>query len=226
MVEVDEEREATASIRGYFYQLDAALLGILSAGLDDKVVVEGVEDFDLYSHTETAYHQVKYCEAQKLTASTLRAPLFKLFDHFNKLKEEDRSGRKYILYGHYKEIGLSLSPLNCIDFKRFMSYEKAPKGKPRTAHSLLDDLTYEDSTIEAFCKLFEFRPARKYLDQKNEVIGAIRESQGVSDVEASGFHYPLALEYVGPCCANRVRDSLRESSVIAGRYEQLGPYEV
>tara|TARA_Y100001936_G_C15530448_1_gene387343 strand:- start:113 stop:394 length:282 start_codon:yes stop_codon:yes gene_type:complete len=30
----------------------------------------------------------------------------------------------------------------------------------------------------------------------------------------------------GPCCANRVRDSLRESSVIAGRYEQLGPYEV
>ena len=30
----------------------------------------------------------------------------------------------------------------------------------------------------------------------------------------------------GPCCTNRLGDSLRESSVIAGRHEQLGPYEV
>ncbi|WP_185962222.1 transposase [Palleronia caenipelagi] len=31
--------------------------------------------------------------------------------------------------------------------------------------------------------------------------------------------------YTRPCCTNLVRDSLLESSVIAGRYEQLGPYE-
>jgi hypothetical protein len=29
-----------------------------------------------------------------------------------------------------------------------------------------------------------------------------------------------------PCCTNRSRDSLHESSMIAGRHEQLGPYEV
>ena len=28
------------------------------------------------------------------------------------------------------------------------------------------------------------------------------------------------------CCTNGVRDSLRESSVIAGEHEQLVPYEV
>ena len=28
------------------------------------------------------------------------------------------------------------------------------------------------------------------------------------------------------CCTNRVRDSLHESSMIAGKHEQLGPYEI
>ena len=49
MLEVDKKREATASIRGYFYQLDAALLEILNAGLDESVVIEGIEDFDRYT---------------------------------------------------------------------------------------------------------------------------------------------------------------------------------
>ena len=30
----------------------------------------------------------------------------------------------------------------------------------------------------------------------------------------------------GLCCTNGVRDSLFESSMVAGGYEQLGPYEV
>ncbi|WP_437628639.1 hypothetical protein QGN06_23290 [Achromobacter xylosoxidans] len=46
MLEVDKKREATASIRGYFYQIDATLLEILKADLDDDVVIEGIEDFD------------------------------------------------------------------------------------------------------------------------------------------------------------------------------------
>ena len=32
--------------------------------------------------------------------------------------------------------------------------------------------------------------------------------------------------FSGPCCTNRVRDSLLESSMIAGGHEQLGTYEV
>lgn len=39
MLEVDRRREATASIRGYFYQLDAALLEILNSDLDENVVM-------------------------------------------------------------------------------------------------------------------------------------------------------------------------------------------
>jgi hypothetical protein len=34
------------------------------------------------------------------------------------------------------------------------------------------------------------------------------------------------MTFEGPCCTNRLRDSLRESSMIVGGHEQLGPYEV
>lgn len=33
-------------------------------------------------------------------------------------------------------------------------------------------------------------------------------------------------QFKGLCCTNRLRDSLYESSMIAGRHEQLGPYDV
>ncbi|WP_158665393.1 hypothetical protein [Sinorhizobium fredii] len=72
VTEVDKKREATASIRGYFYQLDAALLDILSAGLDDKIVIEGIEDFDRYTDEGVVYSQVKYYAEQTLTDSVLR----------------------------------------------------------------------------------------------------------------------------------------------------------
>ncbi|WZB64867.1 hypothetical protein WJ971_18115 [Achromobacter xylosoxidans] len=74
MLEVDKKREATASIRGYFYQLDAALLEILNAGLDESVVIEGIEDFDRYTDDGVIYGQVKYYAEQNLTDSVLRDP--------------------------------------------------------------------------------------------------------------------------------------------------------
>ncbi|MGD9919628.1 MAG: hypothetical protein AB7U46_16600 [Paenirhodobacter sp.] len=42
--------------------------------------------------------------------------------------------------------------------------------------------------------------------------------------QAEGTHLDGGANW--PCCTNRVRDSLRESSMIAGWHEQLGPYEV
>ena len=46
----------------------------------------------------------------------------------------------------------------------------------------------------------------------------VRQTEGFLDAGFNGVKRP--------CCTNRLGDSLRESSVIAGRHEQLGPYEV
>ena len=117
MLEVDKKREATASIRGYFYQLDAALLEILNAGLDESVVIEGIEDFDRYTDEGVIYGQVKYYAEQNLTESVLRDPLHKLFVHFHGLEEAQRAGRKYLLYGHFSEVKIDIGVLSVERFK-------------------------------------------------------------------------------------------------------------
>jgi len=117
MLEVDKKREATASIRGYFYQLDAALLEILNAGLDENVVVEGIEDFDRYTDEGVIYSQVKYYAEQNLTDSVLRDPLHKLFVHFHGLEQAQRAGRKYLLYGHFSEVKINIGQLSVERFR-------------------------------------------------------------------------------------------------------------
>lgn len=200
ILEVDKKREATASIRGYFYQLDAALLEILNAGLDENVVVEGIEDFDHYTDEGVIYSQVKYYAEQNLTDSVLREPLHKLFLHFHGLKEAQRAGRKYLLYGHYSEVKIDIDQLSVERFKSVMEYRKEVKAADGTKtyekKSLLDGTIAPDDLIEEFCKNFSIQISKEFFEHRNVVIEAIRKNQNVSAFEAEGFHYPAALNYI------------------------------
>lgn len=200
MLEVDKKREATASIRGYFYQLDAALLEILNADLNDDVVIEGIEDFDRYTEEGVIYGQVKYYAEQNLTDSVLRDPLHKLFVHFHGLEEGQRAGRKYLLYGHFSEIKIDIGELSVERFKSVMEYRKEVKAADGTKtyekKSLLDGVAAPDKLIEAFCKNFSIKISTEFSEHRTLVIEAIRKNQGVSAFEAEGFHYPIALDYI------------------------------
>ncbi|MGG6893749.1 DUF4297 family anti-phage-associated protein [Rhizobium sp. BR 315] len=200
MTEVDKKREATASIRGYFYQLDAALLEILSAGLDDDVVIEGIEDFDRYTDESVIYSQVKYYAEQTLTDSVIRDPLHKLFVHFHKLDEADRAGRKYLLYGHFADVRIDITQFSVERFKSVMEYRKEVKdaagAKSYQKKSLLDDMAVSDETIEAFCKAFEIKVSTEFSVHRTAVIEAVRKNQNVSVFEAEGFHYPKAFDFI------------------------------
>lgn len=200
MLEVDKKREATASIRGYFYQLDAALLEILNADLSDEVVIEGIEDFDRYTDEGVIYGQVKYYAAQNLTDSVLRDPLHKLFVHFHGVEEAQRVSRKYRLYGYFSEVKIDVNQLSVERFKSVMEYRKEAKAADGTktyeTKSLLDGMAAPDKLIEAFCKNFSIQISAEFSEHRTIVIEAIRKSQGVSAFEAEGFHYPIALDYI------------------------------
>jgi hypothetical protein len=200
MLEVDKKREATASIRGYFYQLDAALLEILNAGLDEKVVIEGIEDFDRYTDEGVIYGQVKYYAEQNLTDSVLRDPLHKLFVHFHGLEETQRAGRKYLLYGHFSEVKIDISELSVERFKSVMEYRKKVKASDGTDSyknkSLLDGMAAPDVLIGEFCKIFKIQLSKEFSEHRYLVIEAIRKNQNVSAFEAEGFHYPMAFDYI------------------------------
>ncbi|WP_413460158.1 DUF4297 family anti-phage-associated protein [Herbaspirillum huttiense] len=200
MLEVDKKREATASIRGYFYQLDATLLEILNADLNDEVVIEGIEDFDRYTEEGVIYGQVKYYAEQNLTESVLRDPLHKLFVHFHGLEEAQRAGRKYLLYGHFSEVKIDIGEFSIERFKSVMEYRKEVKTAEGTKtyekKSLLDGAAVPDELIGAFCKNFSIQISTEFSEHRNLVIETIRKNQDVSAVEAEGFHYPIALDYI------------------------------
>jgi hypothetical protein len=200
VTEVDKKREATASIRGYYYQLDAALLDILSAGLDDEVVIEGIEDFDRYTDDGVIYSQVKYYAEQTLTDSVLRDPLHKLFVHFPKLADADRAGRKYLLYGYFADVRIDITELSVERFKSLMEYRKEVKdaagAKSYEKKSLLDDVAASDEVIDAFCKTFEIKLSTEFSAHRGAVIDAVRKNQNISALEAEGFHYPKAFDFI------------------------------
>lgn len=200
MLEVDKKREATASIRGYFYQLDASLLEILNAGLNESIVIEGIEDFDRYTDEGVIYGQVKYYAEQNLTDSVLRDPLHKLFVHFHGLEEAQRAGRKYLLYGHFSEVKIDIGELSVERFKSVMEYRKEVKAADGTKSyekkSLLDGMAASDGLIEVFCKSFSIQISTEFSEHRNLVIEAIRKNQNVSRFEAEGFHYPMAFDYI------------------------------
>lgn len=200
MLEVDKKREATASIRGYFYQLDATLLEILNSKLEDEVVIEGIEDFDRYTDEDVIYGQVKYYAEQSLTDSVLRDPLYKLFVHFHGLDKAQRVNRKYRLYGHFSEVNIDISELSVERFKSLMKYRKqgqAADGKKiYETKSLIDGMEAPDELIEAFCKNFSIKISEEFSEHRRIVIEAIRRNQNVTKLEAEGLHYPIALDYI------------------------------
>lgn len=200
VIEADKKREATASIRGYIYQLDATLLEILRSGIDDEVVIEGIEDFDRYTTDNITYSQVKYYAGQNLTNSVLRDPLHKLFTHFINLKKTQRNNRKYIIYGHFASVNISTEKLTPQRFREAMAYSKETKSedgkKSRTSHSLLDGSTIKDSEIQEFCDRFEIKISESFDEHRRLVIEAVRVANRVSPLEAEGFSYPRAFDYI------------------------------
>ncbi|RYG97661.1 MAG: hypothetical protein EON58_09200 [Alphaproteobacteria bacterium] len=232
MTEVDTRREATASIRGYFYQLDATLLEVLSDTEDKVFKIEGIEDIDSYSDTTIEYSQVKYYEGQSLTPSVLREPLFKLFHHYLGLQPAERAIRKYKLYGHFKDVKVDIAPLSTEGFKQTMAYEERPKEDGKTVRikkSMLDGLAVDDDLIGTFCGLFNFQESKQFDAQKNNVITHVRKLASVGALEAEGLHYPRLLKIVSDLAVEKdhekrvitktsLIDSFRQSRVIFDRW--------
>lgn len=93
------ERTATSTIKGFNYQFNKAILEILNAKLDTKIVLEGyIEDIDVFKPDETIAIQCKYYESsENLSISILTRPILDMIVTFINNKSV-----KYKLYIHYK----------------------------------------------------------------------------------------------------------------------------
>ena len=103
MTDSINNREASATIRGYIFQFDATIRKILASNAGDLCTVEDVEDFDIHTSALSSFFQCKYYAAQKLTPSTLRDAILPMLKNYVGLNPTERVNKRYHLYGHFKE---------------------------------------------------------------------------------------------------------------------------
>lgn len=120
MTKSNNNREASATIRGYIYQFDATIRKILASNAGDSCTVENVEDFDIHTSDLSSYFQCKYYAAQKLTPSTLRDAILPMLKNYVSLKMSERVNKRYHLYGHFKESSYENSDISSEALKEIL----------------------------------------------------------------------------------------------------------
>ncbi|MBK6771261.1 MAG: hypothetical protein IPG78_03780 [Ignavibacteria bacterium] len=97
------DRTAIDTIRGYFYQFDYSIISLLKLlNGTESILVEGVEDIDVTTASETTAIQCKYYEKTEYNHSVIAEPIRLMLNHFKEVKLGNESELKYKLRGYYK----------------------------------------------------------------------------------------------------------------------------
>ncbi|UOR10636.1 DUF4297 family anti-phage-associated protein [Halobacillus amylolyticus] len=188
-------REATDTIRGYFYQFDysiAQLLGL--SNVDDSITIEGIEDVDIKTVEKDVAIQCKYYAKTEYNHSVIAKPIRLMLTHFKDVKSGKRPSLDYHLYGHYKSGQHKLTLPIDIDFLKdnFLTYTK---DRIKSCHH--EDLALSDDDLREFLnKLNIDIHAKEYNEQWEQVIDSIKEHFDCTKFEAEHFYYNNAIKLI------------------------------
>ena len=192
-------RSAEATIRGFIYQFDATILKILKANAGDSIVVEGIEDVDLYNANRVDAVQCKYYEGTSLTNAELRKIVEPMLEHF---KTETRK-INYSIYGYFKST--KKFPLD--DPAKFKSEVLAYK-KEKITYNVADDFGITLEVLTEFLKCLKFEYTGMFDEHQGKVAGQLKDTLRCSVDEVDCLYYPNAMSVieslaVQPIKANR-----------------------
>jgi len=200
VIDQAENREATATIRGYLYQFDATIRTILSLNNHDTLTVEGLEDFDVQQSDLSGLFQCKYYAAQRLTSATIRDAILPMLKGFISLDLPSRNKRHYHLYGYFKDSCPSEKKLTSVDLKRILVRKERVILQSGQAENKIIDVMKEigakENDIRLFVQQFTIHICTEYDEHKNNVVEALKKAFRVTLVEAEGYLYPTALTLV------------------------------
>ncbi|MCB2184727.1 MAG: hypothetical protein KQH63_22100 [Desulfobulbaceae bacterium] len=221
MTETINNREASATIRGYIYQFDATIKKILASGDADLCTVEDVEDFDIHSPDLSSYFQCKYYAAQKLTASVLRDAILPMVENYVALSLSERGNKRYFLYGHFKEssyesTGITLDTIKNILVRREKFQEESGEISYQSIN-LQDEIGATDGDLEGFALQFTLELCSEYEVHKNTVIGDLASNLNVSQFEAENYIYPSALTLISTLAC---KESVESRTITKGLFLQ------
>jgi len=197
------DRAAIDTIRGYFYQFDYSIISILNLKDDsDSVTIEGIEDIDISTATETTAVQCKYYEKTEYNHSVIAEPIRLMLNHFKNVKNGTQTEIKYKLRGHYKSghsklvLPLSLENLKD-DFLTYSRTEKINGVDNKVKHFHHQELGLSDSDLNEFIQLLEIDIyAKEFEKQFNEIIQLFKNIFSCSELTSELYFYNSSLRII------------------------------
>lgn len=191
---MSNDRTATDTIRGYYYQFDYSILQILSTQNDSETVtIEGIEDVDLHNDDELTAIQCKYYEHTSYSHSVVGKAIRLMLKHFH-ANTGKRDVTWYKLFGHYKNGQEKLVLPITVDFlkKSILTYTEN-----KQSHILYKELSLSDAELTTFIDhLYIDIYAPSFTEQEQKTIVKLQEIFHCSKYDAEYFYYNNALRLI------------------------------
>jgi len=192
-------RAANATIKGYFYQFDFAILQLLKAVDEDaKITVEGVEDVDIEDVSNEKYIQCKYYAATDYNHSVIKPAIAAMIVHFKEVGSKTTPLPKYKLYGHYNS-GQEKLPerhLITVDFIKTHFLTTTKKDGPAELVHVNNNIT--DAEILQFVGQLEIDVFAQSYESQFESIATLLTSTipGATKEDAENLFYPASINKI------------------------------
>lgn len=172
-------RAADATIKGYYYQFDTSILKLLELPTDsDSVIIEGIEDIDITTATDTTTVQCKYLSKPTFINSAVRAPITLMLNHFT--NPATPNNLKYILYAHFESETSGSEPT--IDLTRLKEILTYTEKKVKKHYEIEMDIS--DSVLNTFLSQFKLTFGTEFYTQQKQVIDKLKSKFNCSEFEA------------------------------------------
>lgn len=186
-----KNRAADATIKGYYYQFDTSILKLLELPVDtDSIIIEGIEDIDINTATDTTTVQCKYLSKPKFIISAVREPISLMLDHF--LNPTTPNNLEYVLYAHFEnETAGNVLTIDLAKLKDILTYKE---NKVEKHYEIEKGIS--DAQLNSFISQFKLIFGTEFYIQQKQVIQKLKIKFGCSEFEADSYFYNNALKIV------------------------------
>lgn len=184
-------RSADATIKGYYYQFATSILKLLDLSNDtDTITVEGVEDIDINTATDTTAIQCKYLSKPRFINSAVRDLIILMLDHF--VDASTPNYYNYLLYAHF-ETGISGDEptIDLAKLKEILSYTDNKIEKHYEIEKAISD-----DKLNEFLLQFKFQFGEEFSAQQKKIVSKLKAQFNCTDFEADNLYYNNALRII------------------------------
>lgn len=195
-----KDRDAVATLKGYFYQFDFTILQLLRLNnINDIVMVEGIEDVDITSEDCKTAIQCKYYESTEYNHSEIAEAIRYFLNDYVERKNKNLKEIKYMLYGYYSKGQEKLPSLIDVPFlkAKFLTHRRKKDGGGYEKFKEYELLALSDIEIESFLKSLKIDVnAQKIETQLQEIYKQIIDIFHCTMFEAEHYYYNNALKII------------------------------